>query len=345
MAPTSLIAMRPRHKNSTAKNLHPSEFAGHWEWTIYCAVLQLIRRKHIRTANPTNIQAMLAPQFSDFSLGPTRRGALSPRLGTGVFTADGEQWKCIYTSSIHKGQGQDLDLEETHVRNMMSILEPLIGATGSIEEIDLLPYFFRSLPGLQSTAIGGSVSKFVTAFDIGQRVLATRTRFMDCYWIYDSQEFCDACRVVHEFADHFVRLALSKDLRQAAFEKGGKNKEQYISLGALTAYTQDVVQLRYELLHYSSTLPAIPARYKKLRDAIIADFGIYDHPTEISFSKLKGCKYLRYSNYESLCIYPVVPINARQATKDTTLPRGGGKDGQSPIFIPKGSTWDYSVHS
>jgi cytochrome P450 len=87
-----------------------------------------------------------------------------------------------------------------------------------------------------------------------------------------------------------------------------------------------------------------PARYKKLRDIILADFGTYDQPTEITFSKLKDCKYLRYVNDESLRLYPVVPLNARYANKDTTLPRGGGKDGNSPIFVPKGSTCDFSVH-
>lgn len=59
---------------------------------------------------------------------------------------------------------------------------------------------------------------------------------------------------------------------------------------------------------------------------------------------MKDCKYLRYVNDESLRLYPVVPINARYANKDTTLPRGGGKDGSSPIFIPKGSSCDFSVH-
>jgi cytochrome P450 len=37
-------------------------------------------------------------------------------------------------------------------------------------------------------------------------------------------------------------------------------------------------------------------------------------------------------------------MNARYANKDTTIPRGGGKDGKSKIFIKKGSTVEYSVH-
>jgi cytochrome P450 len=38
---------------------------------------------------------------------------------------------------------------------------------------------------------------------------------------------------------------------------------------------------------------------------------------------------------EVLRLYPVVPYNTRMALKDTTLPRGGGKDGNQPIGVLK----------
>ena len=44
------------------------------------------------TNEPTNLKAMLATQFSDFELGPTRRGNFFPLLGNGIFTADGKAW-------------------------------------------------------------------------------------------------------------------------------------------------------------------------------------------------------------------------------------------------------------
>ena len=49
----------------------------------------------------------------------------------------------------------------------------------------------------------------------------------------------------------------------------------------------------------------------------------------------------------ALRLYPVVPMNTRYANKDTSLPRGGGSNGLSPIFVPKGTsiTWHvYSMH-
>lgn len=152
---------------------------------------------------------------------------------------------------------------------MMRLLEPLIGADGWIEQIDILPYFFRLtidsateflfgesvnsqlilVPGYQSSKIGSSEARFATAFDAGQMALATRSRFMDSWWLYDSKEFRDSCKIVHEFVDHFVKLALSKDLRKDELEKGGGNKEQYIFLEALAAETRDATELRSELLH------------------------------------------------------------------------------------------------
>ena len=45
-----------------------------------------------------------------------------------------------------------------------------------------------------------------------------------------------------------------------------------------------------------------------------------------------------------LRLYPVVPVNLREAVKDTTLPVGGGEDGSKPVFVPKGTQVDYSVH-
>lgn len=46
---------------------------------------------------------------------------------------------------------------------------------------------------------------------------------------------------------------------------------------------------------------------------------------------------------ETLRLYPIVPFNVRMALKDTTLPRGGGPDGNSPIGILKDTPIGYST--
>ena len=49
--------------------------------------------------------------------------------------------------------------------------------------------------------------------------------------------------------------------------------------------------------------------------------------------------------YSALRLYPVVPLNIRTATKNTTLPRGGGPNGDLPIFIAKGSDIQWSTYA
>ena len=47
---------------------------------------------HHMTVDPQNIQAILATQFKDFSLGPIRSGSFEPFIGHGIFTSDGKDW-------------------------------------------------------------------------------------------------------------------------------------------------------------------------------------------------------------------------------------------------------------
>lgn len=63
------------------------------------------------------------------------------------------------------------------------------------------------------------------------------------------------------------------------------------------------------------------------------------------FEELKEMKYLRATLNESLRIHPVVPVNSREAMTDTALPLGGGRDGKSPVYVPKGTIVNYGVHA
>ncbi|PMD14093.1 cytochrome P450 52A12 [Hyaloscypha hepaticicola] len=337
------------------------------------------------TADEKNIQTMLATKFSDWDLGPNRRGNFWPLLGNGIFTQDGSGWehsRAMMRPQFARDQVSDLDLEERHVQNMMKALNVSLGSGNWTDCVDLQVLFFRLtldsateflfgesvdsqlhlLPGHQSdkSVNGLHSSDFAAAFDQGQMALATRARFASRYWLVWPKGFKESCRICHEFIDHFVRLALSKELREKELEKGKfGRKEKYVFLEALAAETQDPIELRSQLLNILLAgrdttasllgwlflcLSKDPKRYQKLRDTIIEQFGTYDHPTSITFEKIKSCQYLQHCNNEALRLYPVVPLNGRFANKDTVLPRGGGKDGKSPIFIPKNTAVDYSVH-
>lgn len=338
---------------------------------------------NIFTADEKNVQAILATQFPDYDLGPLRRGNFFPLLGNGIFTQDGTAWehsRAMMRPQFARELVSDLELEERHVQNLMKAIVTKPG-DGWTDEIDLQVLFFRlTLDSATEFLFGKSVdsqlsalpssspftedsaaeeNRFAYAFDKGQAVLATRARFQTLYSLYNPAVFRQCCKDCHEFIDQFVRLALRKDQREKELEKGTIGKQKYVFLEALAQQTRDPIELRSQLLHtllagrdttasllgwifYS--LARDTARYTKLRNIILEVFGSYENPKPITFAKLKSCTYLQHCMNETLRIYPVVAANARTANKDTTLPRGGGPDGKSKIFVPKDTQVEYSVH-
>lgn len=55
-----------------------------------------------------------------------------------------------------------------------------------------------------------------------------------------------------------------------------------------------------------------------------------------TYAQLQNMPYLRAIFYESMRLYPQLPENGRIALEDTVLPLGGGHNGKSPVFVPKG---------
>lgn len=87
-------------------------------------------------------------------------------------------------------------------------------------------------------------------------------------------------------------------------------------------------------------LSAHPDIYGKLRREILEKVGSRQAPT---YDDLKNMPYLQHCISETLRIYPSVPFNLRLALKDTTLPKGGGHDGLSPVGVMKDTTVVYST--
>jgi len=47
----------------------------------------------------------------------------------------------------------------------------------------------------------------------------------------------------------------------------------------------------------------------------------------------------------ALRLWAPVVTNMRTANRDTVLPRGGGPDGQAPLFVPKGTSCRFVLYS
>jgi cytochrome P450 len=200
---------------------------------------------------------------------------------------------------------------------------------------------------------------FSRHFDSAQSHLAKRFRLGDLYWLHNPKDFKNNNKNIQTFIDHYVNLALRKSSGSEKLAEEGDHKQRYVFLEQLASQTRDPVELRAQILNIllagrdttASLLSWLmhelirnPEIFQKLRSTIIDEFGPYDNPQTITFSTLKGCTYLQHCVNETLRLWTAVPGNSRRANKITTLPKGGGPDGESPVIIPANSEVNYSVH-
>ncbi|KAG7662130.1 uncharacterized protein J8A68_004392 [[Candida] subhashii] len=330
--------------------------------------------KVVFTVDPDNMKAVLATQFNDFSLG-RRHAHFKPLLGDGVFTLDGEAWKFtrgMLRPQFAREQIGHVQLLEPHVQVLAKHIELYQGETFDLQKLffqftvdtstELL--FGESVHSLYDEHLGlpcpNNIPErdgFAEAFGISQTILASRAYSQIFHHLFNSAQFRHCNKKVQALAQYYVQLAL--ELTPEELEV--KSKGNYTFLYELVKKTRSPKMLQDQLLNIMVAgrdttagllsftmfeLARNPEVWAKLKDEIYTKFGGGDDSRieEITFESLKKCDYLKSILQEALRMYPAVPINFRVANKDTTLPRGGGTDGNSPIFIPKGSTVAYSVY-
>ncbi|EPS42077.1 hypothetical protein H072_3894 [Dactylellina haptotyla CBS 200.50] len=333
----------------------------------------------VTTREPLNMQAFLATKFKDFAISPAKNGPFFPLLGNGIFVIDNHGWeysRALLRPQFARNQITQLENMEEHFQILADCIPD--GAAGSAElqelffelTIDSATHFLfgescdtlKHRRSIIHEAVGREIPRgaaFAKAFNESQTHMFTRFFLKGLHQWHNPKEFKDAVKICQEFIDKYVydAVALAKSGKlQGEVEKSKK----YNFLHAIAKDTQDPVILRDAVMNLLLAgrdttgsllgwcfylLVRNPDVQAKLRRAIVADFGAEYDPDRITFESLKNCKYLRWVLDETLRLYPTVPINMRTAIADTTLPLGGGPDGKSPIFVPKGTNIEYSVYA
>ncbi|WPH00524.1 Hypothetical protein R9X50_00335300 [Acrodontium crateriforme] len=344
----------------------------------------VLGQKMLFTSDPKNIQAMLATKFDDFGVGESRRGNMTVSIGDGIFVQDGKAWehsRGLLRPNFVRDQVSDLDMEERHMKNLLKVLKTDSEGWTAITDIQTL--FFRfTIDSATDFLFGDSVESqlaeaddvslrpqndretsdeksFSFNFDAAQRHLAARFRLGDMYWMHNPKDFKENNKIINDFIKRYVNIALKKRSEEKKVEEGHGDKKHYVFVEAIAEQTQDPEEIRGQLLNIllagrdttASLLSWLfhellrhPEVFEKLRSTIIEEFGTFENPRNISFASLKGCQYLQNTLSETLRVWTTVPGNGRRTNKDTMLPRGGGPDGESPVYLRAQSDALYSTH-
>lgn len=282
---------------------------------------------------------------------------------TGIFTTDGPEWahsREMLRPNFVRSQVADLDMLERHTQALIRRI-PRDGSTVDLGEL----FFLLTVDSATELLFGHSTNAlesqsgdtFAESFTRAQLYIAYKSRYgnlvtrlfmHDPHWEHDR-------KFVHDFVDSFVLKGLAKREQLLSEKSKGQAPDRYVFIDELVRQTSDPIEIRSELLNIllagrdttasllSNTWfmlarrPNIVARLRIEVDALRGE-----RPT---FDQIKEMKYLRAVLNESLRLHPVVPLNVRVPTQDTTLPLGGGPDGKAPLFVRKGQMVRWSLYS
>lgn len=162
---------------------------------------------------------------------------------------------------------------------------------------------------------------------------------------------------VHAFVDKHVDIAIDRQRRpvDTGKNKNSNAREKYILLHQMAIETQDPCDLRSQILN--AFFPA--------RDTVAVAFGnamfeLARHPSvwenlrgevldvgaqPLTFELFKSLKTTRAIINETLRLDLPASRIIRTALRDTVLPVGGGPDGCSPVFMPKGQNIEVNLYT
>ncbi|KAL4877539.1 cytochrome P450 [Aspergillus karnatakaensis] len=320
-----------------------------------------ISTRLILTRDPENIKAILTGQFADYGKGESFHRDWREFLGDSIFVTDGEQWHAsrqLIRPMFVRDRLVDTEIFEKHVQHLI----PLLGGEHGSKVVDVTSLFFRYtldaatdyLLGQGTDSLQNPETTFAEAFRYVQRRQSQLFRLGVFKFILSRKEFRRQLKVM----DDFIQPYIDRVLAMSPAELDQKLSKQETFLHALARFTRDRRQLRDQLVAVllagrdttAATLSFClfelgrnPEVVTKLREEISSRLGVGANAQKPTYADLKDMKYLNAVLHESMRLYPVVPFNVRFSLKDTTLPRGGGPDGLSPVAVKAGSRVVYST--
>ncbi|KAJ4397510.1 alanine transaminase alt2 [Gnomoniopsis smithogilvyi] len=339
----------------------------------YTFRISILGTSNLITAEPKNVQAILASQFNEFVMGRARKTNLKLILGRSIFAVDGAAWHSARETVrplFARDNIANLEMLEGHFQTLLACIEkPGLDSECWTKPVALAGLFPRltldsatelflghSAHSLQSRLKGEPTKhNFDSAFEEVLSLLSVRMRLRSLYWLYGNRKLKQCMTVLNAFVDDAIR---------AADTDAGSKRSRYDFLNVLRERCKDQAEVREQFLGMLAAgrdttaslmswvfycLVRNPRVFSKLRAIVIQEFGTYDADPavtrrDITFQKLKGCRYLQLVMSETLRLHSIVAFNSRMAVKDTTLPTGGGEDGTEPVFVAAGTEVNFSSH-
>jgi len=113
----------------------------HFERTnSYTVEGRMLTRRIVLTADPENIKALLATQFSDYGKGEPFHREWEPFLGDSIFATDGDKWQAsrqLLRPQFIRDRVSDLHCFETHIQTLFRCIANGGALSGEDQPVDM----------------------------------------------------------------------------------------------------------------------------------------------------------------------------------------------------------------
>lgn len=204
------------------------------------------------------------------------------------------------------------------------------------------------------------MEEFMHAFDRSLQGLAMTLILGPMRWlVYIDPGWIKAYKTVHSWIDARIDEFLQK--REDRLESNVKStlKEtrcgRYVCIQEMAEFTQNRYELRNQIINIFFPardtaalafgniifyLSRHPEWFKCLREEVVP----LRHTT-LHFELVRNLKTVKAIVNETLRLHPAASRLGRVSLVDTSLPKGGGPDGESPMFVPKGRVLEMDVYT
>lgn len=310
----------------------------------------------ITTDDPENVKAILSTKFDDWVIPHHRIQGFSPVLGShSIFQTNGPEWqhaRAMLRPAFVRDQISDLRCFDRHISKLIERI-PKDGTRVDLQALfamltidSISDFMFGQTTDILGASPPRSV-KFGECFETSLAKIGSRARLGWVTQILPDRELTEYTSFMRSYVDDLV------EERKRHNKNGPEEKEsnKYVFLDELLKSGEPDEVIRDQLLGIflagrdttTSVLSYLFFELSRRPDIVsliqqeIGDLGAADP----SWEQLKNLRYLNWTVREALRLNPPVPGNARSAVRDTKLPTGGGPDGKSPIFVPKGTQCRY----
>ncbi|CAI7574313.1 unnamed protein product [Penicillium viridicatum] len=314
----------------------------------------------IFTCSAENIKHMLSTAFADFDSSPLRKPLFEPITPHGIFTLDGADWKTSREQLRNRLSNLrkviDLGVCEQHFQAFLRHVPPNgqvfdVQRCTSALSLDMQTRFSlgESVDALSFTQ-SQEKKQFVDDLDVVKerivrdgfrgplRHLAPKRAFYQSCW--RARNYVMAC-ARREVEGRSSRIEKTKDARVGADFNNFEELSQFADQAMSILLANDSMSTTLSGLFYC--LSQDERIVQKLRASIIDAIGLTP-PTCDQLGMLHYVRWVLHEDFKVMRVFPAAVFNARVANKHSTIPNGGGADGQSPALVRKGdivvfSTW------